>query len=211
MREKGILAVISGFSGAGKGTLLRHLTETYDNYALSVSATSRAPREGEQEGVSYFFKTREQFEKMIEEGELIEHACYVGNYYGTPRAFVEETLAKGRDVLLEIEIQGAMQIKKSYPEALLLFITAPSVRILKERLYGRGTESPAQIEDRMRTACKEAQGMDRYDFILVNDDIEECVKRLHYTIQGAKSAVYRQRDLITDFRKGLSEYAGRNI
>ena len=132
--RKGILTVVSGFAGAGKGTLMKELIKNYDNYALSVSATSRKPRPGEQEGISYFFRTREQFEEMIRNDELLEHAEYVGNYYGTPRRFVRERLDEGYDVILEIEIQGAMQIKKKFPDTLLLFVMPPSAAELKKSL-----------------------------------------------------------------------------
>ena len=134
MNLQGILIVVSGFSGSGKGTIMKELLKRYDNYALSVSATTRQPREGEADGREYFFKTREEFEKMIAEEELIEYARYVNNYYGTPKAYVEEQLAAGKDVILEIELQGALKIKEKFPEALLLFVTPPSVAELKRRL-----------------------------------------------------------------------------
>ena len=129
MEKKGILLVVSGFSGAGKGTLMRELLRQHENYALSISATTRAPREGEEEGREYFFKTREEFEEMIAREELIEYACYVGNYYGTPRAYVEEQLEQGRDVVLEIEIQGARKVKERFPDTVLLFVSPPSAQI----------------------------------------------------------------------------------
>ena len=128
MNTHGILIVVSGFSGSGKGTIMKELLKRYDNYALSISATTRAPREGETDGQEYFFKTREEFEKMIAKEELIEYAEYVNNYYGTPRAYVEEQLTAGKDVILEIEIQGALKVKKKFPDTLLLFVTPPSAR-----------------------------------------------------------------------------------
>ena len=137
--QKGILTVISGFSGAGKGTVLKRLLTKYDNYALSISATTRAPREGEENGREYFFKTREEFEKMIAKDELIEYAMYVNNYYGTPKAYVQEQLSQGKDVILEIEVQGALKIKERFPDALLIFITPPSAGELKRRLTDRGS------------------------------------------------------------------------
>ena len=137
MRHKGILIVVSGFSGAGKGTLMKKLLETYDNYALSVSMTTRSPREGESDGVEYFFSTKEVFEKEIESGGLIEYARYCDHYYGTPKAYVEEQLLLGKDVILEIEIQGALKIKNRFPEALLLFVTPPSIAELERRLTSR--------------------------------------------------------------------------
>ena len=139
MNEKGILVVVSGFAGSGKGTLMKALLNQYENYALSVSATTRNPRPGEAEGREYFFKTTEQFEEMIRQGAFVEYAKYVNHYYGTPKAYVEEQLAAGKDVILEIEIQGALQIKEKFPETLLLFITPPSEEFLYQRLTGMGT------------------------------------------------------------------------
>ena len=141
MNKEGILIVVSGFSGAGKGTIMKALLERYDNYALSISATTRNPRPGEEEGKAYFFKTTEEFEKMIAKDDLIEYAMYVGNYYGTPKAYVEEQLCAGKDVILEIEIQGALKVKEKFPNTLLLFVTPPSAEELRKRLEGRGTET----------------------------------------------------------------------
>lgn len=161
-QQKGILVILSGFSGAGKGTIMNLLMNRYqENYALSISATTRKPREGEQEGREYFFKTREEFEKMIEKNELIEYALYVENYYGTPRAYVEKQLEAGRDVILEIEIQGARKIKAMFPDTLLLFVTPPDAGTLKERLLGRGTDEETVVLARLARACEEALGIDR--------------------------------------------------
>ena len=191
MNNKGILIVVSGFSGAGKGTIMKALLNKYDNYALSISATTRNPREGEVDGREYFFKTREEFEKMIAKDELIEYAKYVNNYYGTPKAYVEEQLANGKDVILEIEIQGALKVKEKFPETLLLFVTPPSAEILKNRLIGRGTETMEVIEQRMSRACEEAEGMDKYDYYVVNDVLDECVENVHNIIQAEHSRSYR--------------------
>ena len=155
--SKGLLLVISGFSGAGKGTVMKRLLELHDEYSLSISATTRKPREGEADGREYFFKTVEEFEKMIAEDALIEHAQYVGNYYGTPKAYVEEQLDKGNNVILEIEIQGAMNIKRMFPDAVLMFITPPSAAELENRLRGRGTEDEATIKARLSRAAEEAE------------------------------------------------------
>jgi guanylate kinase len=168
-KQKGILTVLSGFSGAGKGTVLRRLLEKYDNYALSISATTRGPREGEENGREYFFKTREEFEKMIAKDELIEYAMYVNNYYGTPKAYVQEQLAEGKDVILEIEVQGALKVKEKFPDTPLIFITPPTAGELKRRLTDRGTESPEVVEERMKTAAKEARFMESYDYIILNE------------------------------------------
>ncbi len=205
MNHKGILVVVSGFAGAGKGTIMKQLVSDYDNYALSVSATSRNPRPGEEDGVNYFFKTREEFEEMISRDELVEYAEYVGNYYGTPRAFVEDKLKEGKNVILEIEIQGAMQIKKKFPEALLVFIMPPSAAELKRRLVGRGTETPEVIDKRMKRAVQESEGIENYDFIVVNDDIQECTKRLNGMIEASRFAPKRQADFINEVRAELRE------
>ena len=155
--SKGLLLVISGFSGAGKGTVMKRLLELHDEYSLSISATTRKPREGEADGREYFFKTVEEFEKMIAEDALIEHAQYVGNYYGTPKAYVEEQLDKGNNVILEIEIQGAMNVKRMFPDAVLMFITPPSAAELEKRLRGRGTEDETTIKARLSRAAEEAE------------------------------------------------------
>ena len=181
--SRGVLVVVSGFSGAGKGTIMKNLMGKYDNYALSVSATTRNPRPGEEDGREYFFRTKEEFEQMIREDQLIEYAQYVENYYGTPKAYVEEQLSAGQDVILEIEIQGAMKVKEKIPEALLVFVTPPTVAELEKRLKGRGTETDQVIADRLARAGEEAKGMDQYDYILVNDDVEECVDHLQEAYQ----------------------------
>ncbi|MDD7218977.1 MAG: guanylate kinase [Clostridia bacterium] len=199
--SKGILVVVSGFSGAGKGTVIHRLLEKYDEYALSVSVTTRQPRPGEQEGREYFFRTREEFEKLIREDALIEYAQYVDNYYGTPRSYVEEHLHAGRNVILEIEIQGAMKIKKKIPEALLIFVTPPSVEELEKRLTGRGTETPEVIAGRLERAGEEAKGMEQYDYILVNDEVEDCVDSLHEIIASEHKRVSRNRDFISEIQR----------
>jgi len=202
---KGILIVVSGFAGAGKGTIMKNLMERYPGFSLSVSATSRLPREGEKEGVNYFFKTREEFEEMIERQEFLEHAEYVGNYYGTPKAFVEKKLSEGMNVLLEIEIQGAMQIKKSFPDALLIFIMPPSAGILKERLTKRGTESPEIIEKRLKRAVSESEGIENYDYIVINDEVDKCTEKLHNIILSAAMQPARQRKFIEEVRNDLKK------
>lgn len=182
--NKGILVVVSGFSGAGKGTLMKRLMEKYGNYALSISATTRAPREGEQEGREYFFRSQDEFEDLIGKGELIEYAKYVNHYYGTPKAYVEEQLEAGKDVILEIEMQGALKVKEERGDILLLFVLPPSAQELKKRLAERGTESPEDIQSRLERAGEEAEGLSGYDYLLVNDDLEECVDLIHGIIQG---------------------------
>ena len=182
--SKGILVVVSGFSGSGKGTVMKRLMEKYDNYALSVSVTTRNPRPGEKDGEAYFFRTKEEFEQLIREDGLIEYAQYVENYYGTPKAYVEKQLEAGKDVILEIEIQGALKVKEKFPDTLLLFVTPPSAEELKRRLINRGTETKEVIDSRLRRASEEAKGMPLYDYILINDDLEECVDTMHEVIQS---------------------------
>lgn len=200
--RKGILTVISGFSGAGKGTLMKELIKKYgDIYALSISATTRKPRPSEADGREYFFKTKAEFEKMIAKDELIEYAEYVDNYYGTPRSFVEEQLAAGKDVLLEIETIGGLKIKKEFPAALLLFVSAPSVGEIKRRLVHRGTESPAAVASRMAKSSTEAEIMDKYDYLLINDDLKECVEDMHRIIQCEHLRCSRNTDFINGIKK----------
>lgn len=203
MKRKGILIVVSGFSGAGKGTLMKELLKRYDNYALSVSMTTRAPREGEVDGESYFFVDKETFERTIAEDGLIEYASYCGNYYGTPRAYVEKCLQDGRDVILEIEIQGALKVKEKFPEALLLFVMPPSAAELKRRLEGRGTESPEVIRERLMRASEEAEGIENYEYLIVNDDLDECVREMNDIINAARRNPVRNRHLIADMRSEL--------
>ena len=203
MKEKGILIVVSGFSGSGKGTIMRELLKKYDNYALSVSATTRVPRPGEEEGREYFFKSTEEFEKMIAKDELIEYARYVDNYYGTPRVYVEEQLEAGKDVVLEIEIQGALKVKEKFPDTLLLFVTPPSAQELRSRLVGRGTETMDVIEYRMSRAKEEAEGMEKYDYLIINDDLMECVEEMHQIIQGEQRRSFRNYEFIEHMKEEL--------
>ncbi len=203
MTRKGILIVVSGFSGAGKGTLMKELVRTYENYALSVSMTTRSPRPGEEEGKEYFFVSEEEFKEKLEQDGLIEYANYCGNYYGTPREYVERQLEKGKDVILEIEIQGALKIKEKFPTALLIFVMPPDAAELKKRLEGRGTESPEVIAQRICRAREEAAGIEEYDFLIINDRLEECVKEMHVLIQAAHSTPARNTELIQTMRKEL--------
>ena len=203
MNHQGILVVVSGFSGAGKGTLMKELLKRYDNYALSISATTRAPREGETDGKEYFFVTKEQFEKMRDERKLIEYAQYVNNSYSTPKEYVEQKMAEGKDVILEIEIQGALKVKKRFPDALLLFVTPPSAEELRRRLVGRGTETLEVINARLARAAEEASGMEAYDYLLINDDLDRCVEEMHQLIQLQHRKTSYHLDFLSKMREDL--------
>mgnify|MGYP000338372044 CR=1 FL=1 len=207
MQNKGILMVTSGFSGAGKGTLVKKLLSEYDNYALSISMTTRQPREGEEDGREYFFRTREQFEENIAKNGFIEYAQYCGNYYGTPKAYVEEQMQAGKDVILEIEIQGALKVKEKFPDTLLLFVTPPSAEELKNRLIGRGTETMDVIESRLARAVEEAEGIESYDYLVVNDVLEDCVEEVHQIIQNEHYRVNRNESAIQEMRNELKAFS----
>ncbi len=204
MNKEGLLIVVSGFSGAGKGTAMKRLMEKYNTYALSISATTRKPREGEVDGREYFFKTVEEFEQMIANDQLVEYAQYVGNYYGTPRQYVEEQLKAGKNVILEIEIQGALKIKEKFPDSVLMFIVPPSAKVLHDRLVGRGTESLDVIEARLSRAVEEAQGVEAYDYVVVNDDLEVCVDDINEIINSEQKKVAKNLELINNIRDELT-------
>jgi guanylate kinase len=207
MSRKGILTVISGFSGAGKGTIIGRLMEDYENYALSISATTRNPRQGEEHAREYFFVTEEEFQNMILEDRLIEFAKYVNNYYGTPKTYVDEQLSLGKDVILEIEIQGALKIKQKFPDTLLLFIAPPNAEELNKRLVSRGTESIEVIQSRLNRASEEANGIEAYDYILINDDLEECLCSVHSIIQNEHWRVNRNTEFIEQMKLELKDYS----
>ena len=180
--RKGKLVIISGFSGVGKGTVVQRLIKDFSHYALSVSMTTRKPRPGEMHGVHYFFVEDAEFEKMIEEQGFLEHAGYVGNYYGTPKEFVENKRSAGVDVILEIEVQGALQVLKKHPEAIPIFITAPSAREMEKRLVGRNTDTPERITKRLKRALEEAEYMKEYRYVVINGDLDECVRKMEEII-----------------------------
>lgn len=208
MSKRGCLVIISGFSGAGKGTVVKELTSRYNNYALSISATTRAPRKGEENGREYFFKTKEEFEELIKQDALYEYAQYVSNYYGTPKAYVQQQLDAGKDVILEIEVQGALNVKAKNPEALLLFVTPPSAQELKRRLIGRGTETLEVINERMARAAEEALLMDRYDYLIINDKLEECTETIHQLVQREHLRMSANLDMVEKIKRELEEMKG---
>lgn len=193
--KKGLLIVVSAPSGCGKGTILSKVLQN-DGFFYSVSATTRAPREGEKDGVNYYFLTKERFEELIAQDGMLEHAQYCGNYYGTPKQAVYDRLAEGKDVILEIEVQGAMKIKEKCPEAVLVFILPPSIATLTERLVGRGTETMDVIEKRVGEAAREIETAVNYDYAIVNDDLDTAVKDFLDVVKAEKMTVKRSADVI---------------
>lgn len=204
MNKKGVLIVISGFSGVGKGTVVKKLIEKYQ-YSLSVSATTRAPRSGEVDGRDYHFKTVEEFQNLIDYNGFIEWAQYVENYYGTPRKYVEDELEKGHNVILEIEVQGAMHIKEQYPDAVLIFLTAPNAATLKKRLEGRGTEDAKVIAKRLKRAYEETDDMPQYDYLVVNNDLDICVDEVHAVILAESFKSEKHTQYIKKMKEELFE------
>lgn len=206
--NRGLVIVISGFSGAGKGTIVKHLFQKYpDSYYLSISATTRSPRPGEKDGREYFFKTKEDFEDMIQKKELLEYANFNENYYGTPKAYVEKLVDEGKDVILEIEVQGALQVREIFPEALLLFVTPPSAQALQNRLVGRGTETADVVAQRLAISAKESHLMNKYDYLIVNDTIEDSVKEVHGIIQSEHYRTIRNTKAIAKIQTELQVFA----
>ncbi len=191
MDRKGMLIVVSGFSGVGKGTLVKQLMKRYDGYAISISATTRAPREGEAEGRDYFFKSEKEFEDLIKNGQLIEYANYCGSYYGTPKDYVEEQMNQGRDVILEIEQQGGLKVKEQYPDALMIFVMPPDVETLLDRLKERGTETEKMIRARLAQAVEESKQIRHYEYMILNDDLDRSVEELHNLIQSQHNRIDR--------------------
>ncbi|SEB19742.1 guanylate kinase [Thalassobacillus cyri] len=184
IEEKGILFILSGPSGVGKGTVRKSLFEQSTDLRYSISMTTRGAREGETDGVDYFFKSRDEFERLIAEGKLLEHAEYVGNYYGTPREYVEETLENGKDVFLEIEVQGALQVKQNFPQGVFIFLIPPSLEELKDRIVSRGTETEEKVKNRLHTAREEIEMMDAYDYVVVNDEVDNAVKKVQSIVMS---------------------------
>ena len=189
--NRGLLLVVSGPSGAGKGTVCKALMEQHPEVCMSVSATTRKPRPGEADGVNYYFLEEEQFRSMIDNHEFIEWACFCQNYYGTPRKKVEELLEAGKDVILEIEVQGAIQVKSKFPEAVFIFVMPPSMEELEKRLTGRGTEAPEVIAERLETARWECSNIEKYNYILINDEVSLAADRFAAIIQTEKMRIER--------------------
>lgn len=207
-QKKGLVVVLSGFSGAGKGTIMKHLLNKYPGmYNLSISATTRGKRQGEEEGREYFFKTREEFDRMVANNEFLEHATFNGNSYGTPKAYVQKLIDEGKDVILEIEVNGALQVKKIFPDALLLFVTPPSAAELKNRLVGRGTETADVVAQRLSISSKESLLMPKYDYLVINDQIDESVERVHMIIQSAHYATKANSAQIAELQEELKAFS----
>ena len=195
-QRNGLLLVISGPSGVGKGTLVNALMERNQKIKMSVSATTRAPRPGEIEGVHYFFKTEEEFKAMVDRGEFLEYIHVFGSkYYGTPRSFVEQQLENGYDVILEIDVQGAMKVKQAFPDAVLIFITAPSMSEIKSRLIGRGTETMEQVEKRFATAFEEIKMIPQYDYVIINDVVDVAVHHMEAILEAERCRTSRSNYL----------------
>lgn len=194
--SKGLLIVLSGPSGVGKGTLCKALRSQTTSIQYSVSATTRAPREGEIDGVHYFFKTRDQFESMIANNELLEWAEYVGNYYGTPAQYVRDNLDAGKDVILEIEVQGAQKVRELFPEGIFIFLLPPSLEELRNRIVGRGTESEETINQRMQAASDELALLSNYDYAVVNDDLESARARVEAILSAEHCRRDRMQELV---------------
>lgn len=203
MSERGLLIVFSGPSGVGKGTVRQEIFSTPDHkFEYSVSMTTRAQRPGEVDGKDYFFRSREEFEELIRNGQMLEYAEYVGNYYGTPLTYVNETLDKGIDVFLEIEVQGALQVKKKVPDAIFIFLTPPDLNELQERLVGRGTDSEEVIAQRIERAREEIALMSEYDYAIVNDEVPLAAERVKRVIEAEHFRVDR---VIGRYRNMISE------
>ncbi|AIS52595.1 guanylate kinase Gmk [Thermoanaerobacter kivui] len=202
-KKKGLLIVLSGPSGAGKGTICKALMEKEKNLKLSISATTRQPRVGEVEGKNYFFKSEDDFLKMIESDSFLEWAKVYDHYYGTPKEFVLKNLEEGNDVVLEIDIQGALKIKEKFPEGVFIFILPPSMEELKNRIKKRGTETEEEIIKRFKSAYEELNFVSKYNYVVINDSVEEAVEKIKAIIIAEKCRVDRNRDLYLEIKEGL--------
>ncbi|MBC7765196.1 MAG: guanylate kinase [Hyphomonadaceae bacterium] len=198
MKRRGVLLIVSGPSGAGKGTLVRAYVDSREDVYLSVSATTRSPRAGEVDGTSYHFTSYEQFMDMVNEGQLLEWAEYCGNCYGTPKAAIEQMLAEGKDVILEIDVQGAMKIRSKMPEGVFIFVLPPSMEVLKQRLIGRESESNTSVIARLKRAQTEFLLIDKYNYVLVNDTIEQAISDLDGILRAEKCRIERNKNIIQE-------------
>ena len=206
MTKRGLLIVLSGPSGVGKGTVRAAIfSKGEQKFVYSISATTRKPRTGETDGVDYFFKTREEFEQMIQNKQLLEYAEYVGNYYGTPLEYVENTLATGKDVFLEIDVQGAIQVRELMPDGVFIFLTPPDLNELESRIVNRGTDSDEVIAKRMKTAREELELMKYYDYSVVNDTVDNAVQKIEAIIQTEHLRIVRNLDTIEELEEILEE------
>ena len=202
-KKKGLLIVVSGPAGVGKGTVDAALMQKHPEIRMSVSVTTRAPRPGEIEGVHYFFRTKEEFDRMIDEDAFLEYMHVFGmNYYGTPKAFVETERNKGNHVILEIDVQGAMKVRSRCPDAVLVFIAPPSLKVLKDRLVGRGTETQESIDVRTATALEELKKLPDYDYMVINDVVEEAVADMEAILSAELNRTARNQTLITKLTGG---------
>lgn len=206
--NRGLLIIVSGFSGAGKGSIVRELIKKYDNYALSISATTRMPRDGEINGREYFFISKEEFKQKIAEDGFIEFAQYVDNFYGTPKEYVEKMLSEGKDVILEIEMQGALKVKCKLQDTVTVFVSTKDSETLRVRLKGRGTETLEQIDKRLSRAVEEADFMNQYDYLLINDDLSQAVEELHNIICSEHKRIKFNHDFIDTIQKDLKSNFG---
>lgn len=197
MQNEGLKIILSGPSGSGKGTIVKALLQD-DQFVLSISATTRNPRPGEEDGTHYFFKSKKDFEAMIADNQLLEYACFCDNYYGTPKAFIVDTVKKGKDVLLEIEVQGALQVKSVFPDAIFVFIMPPTMKELRSRLIGRNTETPDIIEKRLERAIDEVAQFKEYDYIVINDDLQTAVEAIKHIVSAEKAKSYRYKRYIDE-------------
>lgn len=202
MKRKGCLIVVSGPSGTGKGTVCSALLEKHKEIAYSISATTRQPRTGEVDGVNYYFLAKNVFEKMIEDGELLEWAEVYGNYYGTPLKKIQERLAVGQDILLEIDTQGAMSVKEKFPDEIYIYIMPPSLKELERRLKTRGTDSAESIERRLKSAAGEMEIAERYNYIVVNEQVEQAVEQIAAIIDAEHCRVGRNKEIIDNIKEG---------